>query len=200
MSKPKEKRSVAAARGTVADPEREGVVVREDGAASVAESLPMTKRERLTLRIFTVVEVIMVIVPLAMIAYLWLAGGGSIEGLADAMAADPTITVEFIAAMCQPLAAWLLRFVERHYRAGDMGYAAGNLIGIICGELMLQNAVGVLGCALLLWRVWRHASGELGPWAAERKVGGVLADISGAIVLCVFGAICAFATWRISLI
>lgn len=77
--------------------------------------------------------------------------------------------------------------------------AAGNLIALICGELMLQNAVGVLGCALLLWRIWRKIPGELAAWKEDRRLGGMAADLSGAIVVCAVGALCAFATWRIGL-
>lgn len=199
MGKRKERRSVAAARGTVLDSERSAT--EREGAAPLAHAPGRNGGgDKLTSRIFTVAEVILVIVPVAMVAYLWIAGGGSLEGLQNAMQEDPTITVEFIAAMGQAFVAWLLRFVHMHYSEGDSGYAAGNLIALICGELMLQNAVGVIGCAILLWRVWRNLNGGLGSWARERGAGGVLIDLSGSIVVCLLGAICLFAYWRISLV
>lgn len=191
-------RAQAAARGTKLDDERS---IRP---ADVAEkpkrtARPQSKYEARTAKIFTTVQVIMVVVPLAMIGYVWMVGGGSISALQDAMEQDPTLTVSFISAMCQPLVAWLLKFVKQHYQAGDGGYAAANLIGLICGELMLQNAVGVIGCALLLWRIWKRIDGELTAWKRERRLGGMLADLSGALVICVFGALCTFASWRVGL-
>lgn len=199
MGKRRERRSVAAARGTARD---SGRGAAGSGPAESGADAPerLGGGDRLTSRIFTVAEVVLVIVPLAMVSYLWIAGGGSLEGLQGAMQADPAIAVEFIAAMGQAFVAWLLRFVHAHYRDGDAGYAAGNLIALICGELMLQNAVGVIGCAILLWRIWRTSHGELGLWARERGVGGVLVDLSGPIVVCLLGAICLFAYWRISLL
>lgn len=193
-------RSQAAARGTKRDAGRTmDVVAAEAGSGRDLHARPQSTYEARTAKIFTVVQVLLVVVPMAMVAYVWLAGGGSVDGLRDAMEQNPTITVAFISAMCQPLVAWLLKFVREHYLAGDGGYAAANLIGLICGELMLQNAVGVVGCALVLWRIWRRVNGELTAWKAERRLGGMLADLSGALVVCVLGALCAFATWRISM-
>ena len=192
-------RAQAAARGTKRDDERSirpTDAVEKPGQAA----RPQSKYEARTAKIFTTVQVIMVVVPLAMIGYVWMVGGGSISALQDAMEQNPTLTVSFISAMCQPLVAWLLKFVKQHYQAGDGGYAAANLIGLICGELMLQNAVGVIGCALLLWGIWKRIDGELTAWKQERRLGGMLADLSGALVTCVFGALCAFASWRVGLV
>lgn len=191
-------RAQAAARGTKLDDERS---IRPTDAVEKPKraARPLSKYEARTAKIFTTVQVIMVVVPLAMIGYVWMVGGGSISALQDAMEQNPTLTVSFISAMCQPLVAWLLKFVKQHYQAGDGGYAAANLIGLICGELMLQNAVGVIGCALLLWRIWKRIDGELTAWKRERRLGGMLADLSGALVICVFGALCAFASWRVGL-
>lgn len=193
-------RAQAAARGTKRDAGRTvDAAVVEAGSSRDLRERPQSAYEARTAKIFTVVQVLLVVIPLAMLGYVWLAGGGSVDGLRESMAQNPTITVSFISAMCQPLVAWLLKFVREHYLAGDGGYAAANLIGLICGELMLQNAVGVLGCALLLWRIWKKIPGELTAWKEDRKLGGMAADLSGAIVVCAVGALCAFATWRIGL-
>ena len=192
-------RAQAAARGTKLDDERS---IRPADAVEKPKraARPQSKYEARTVKIFTTVQVIMVVVPLAMIGYVWMVGGGSISALQDAMEQNPTLTVSFISAMCQPLVAWLLKFVKQHYREGDGGYAAANLIGLICGEVMLQNAMGVVGCALLLWRIWKRIDGELTCWKRERGLGGMLADLSGVLVVCVLGALCAFASWRIGLL
>lgn len=196
----KTSRAQAAARGTKLDADREvTAVAKATEPRSERRARPQSKYERRTGKIFTTVQVVLVVVPVAMIGYVWLAGGGTMDGLREAMAQNPTLTVSFISAMCQPLISWLLKFVREHYLAGDGGYAAANLIGLICGELMLQNAVGVVGCALVLWRIWGRVNGELTAWKAERRLGGMLADLSGALVVCALGALCAFATWRISM-
>ena len=193
----KTSRAQAAARGTKLDMDRAIAPVAGTARPCVR---PRSAYEERTAKIFTAVQVVLVVVPLAMMGYAWMAEGGSIAGLQDAMRQDPALTVSFISAMCQPLVAWLLKFAKERYRAGDGGYAAANLIGLICGELMLQNAVGVIGCALLLWRIWRRIDGELVQWAHERGCGGMAADVSGALVICVLGALCAFASWRIGLL
>lgn len=194
----KRSRAAEAARGTRLDPDR-AARERPDGAgASLERVRPRTKREMLTMRLFTVITVLLVAVPLVMVGYLWAMGGGSLEGLGDAMAQDPQTTVSFVSAMCQVFVAWILVYVRRRYEEGDGGYAAANLVGLVCGEVLLMNAVGVLGCAVLLWRVWRGVSGELSAWWGERGLGGKLLDLSGSLVVCVMGAICAFATWRVS--
>ena len=194
----KRNRAAEAARGTKLDPNR---AARETGVGAGFSSRsvrPRTKREALTMRMFSVVTVLLVAVPLVMVGYLWVMGGGSLEGLGDAMAQDPQTTVSFVSAMCQVLVAWLLTYVRRRYEEGNGGYAAANLVGLVCGEVMLMNVVGVLGCALLLWRIWRGIAGELSSWWGSRSLGEKLFDLSGCLVVCVMGAICAFATWRIS--
>ena len=152
-------------------------------------------RETLARRIVTTVEVVLVIFPFAVWGHVGL-GGVSLEG---AFAGDPGFVVSFLAAVAQPFVAWLIRIAYRHYTEGDGGYALGNLIGLTCAELMLQNVVGLAGCAVLLWRLWRPAAGELAEWRECRGVGGVAVDISGALVVIAIGAVCAFASWRLGL-
>lgn len=197
----KTSRAQAAARGTKLDVDRAiAPVAGTERPQRRVQARPQSKYEQRTTKIFTAVQVVLVAVPLAMVGYVWLTGGGTIDGLQNAMRENPAITVSFISAMCQPLIAWLLKFVREHYQAGDGGYAAANLIGLICGEIMLQNAMGVVGCALLLWRIWKRIDGELTCWKRERGLGGMLADLSGVLVVCVLGALCAFASWRIGLL
>ena len=196
----KTSRAQAAARGTKLDAERTIAVTEKAERRRVLRERPQSKYEARTAKVFSAVQVVLVVVPLAMVGYVWLAGGGTIDGLQDAMREDPAITVSFISAMCQPFVAWLLKFVREHDRAGDGGYVAANLIGLICGELLLQNVVGVIGCAVLLWRIWKRSGGELTAWKEDRGLAGAAANLSGAIVLCVIGAVCAFATWRIGMV
>ena len=101
-------------------------------------------------------QVVLVIFPFALLGYSSFSG----TGLEEAMRADPGFVVSFIAAMAQPLAAWILRFAYRHYADGDGGYAVGNLIGLLCAEAFLQNVVGLAGFALILWRMWGKTQGD----------------------------------------
>ena len=207
----KTKRRDAAARGTKLDPEREvkarpaqGMSRKEAKLAEKRAARKAARRargldayEQRNAQIFTVVEVVLVLVPIAMIAYVWLVSGGSLSTLQAALQGDPMVTIAFISAVVQPVVAWQLRFVAKRYRAGDGGFTAANLIGFVCGELLLQNPVGIVGCGLLLWRVWRKLDGQLSEWAEERQATGMLLDVIGAVLIIVVGALCAFSTWRV---
>ena len=215
----KRKRSEVAAAGTKADPARvkawepEGLAAMggAQGTASgvAGAALPESahpewaphmdgKRERLTSRIFTAVEVVLVAIPVAVIVMFCVARGGlTSETLGAAFKSDPTFVIEFLAACIQPFVAYLLRLVHKRYAQGDAGYAAGNLIGLICAQMLMQNIAGVIGIAILLWRTWRNVGPHFNDWLGERHLGGVLLDVSGAIVVLLLAAVCAFARSRI---
>lgn len=208
MAKQGKNRAAVAARGTAKDPNKRTAAYGSAGASAgkAAGALARngvgmtprnlgTKREKLTKRILTVVQVVLVAFPFIVYGYAGLGGGDFREILSS----NPGFTVSFLAAVAQPFVAWLLRFVHRHYAEGDGGYALANLMVLVCGELLLQNALGIAGCVVLLWRFWKTTRGELAAWRARRKVGGMLADVSGALVVVLFGVICAFANWRLSL-
>ena len=125
--------------------------------------------------------------------------GGTLETLQGALQSDPALTIAFISAVVQPIVAWQLRFVAKRYARGEGGFTAANLIGFICGELLLQNAVGVVGCGLLLWRVWRKLDGGLSEWAEDRQAIGMLVDVLGAVLIIAIGAFCAFSSWRVAM-
>lgn len=203
----KTKRREAAARGTKLDPgrgERERPVSTPSKKAAKRAARGQAGRgavpgpyERRTATLFTVIEVVLVAVPVALVAYVWLAGGGSLASFQQALRDEPLLGVAFISAMAQLLVAWQLRFVRKRYLRGEGGYAVANLIGFLVGELLLMNAAGALGCGYLLLRVLRRADGQLSAWADARQAPGMLADVLGAVVVIVIGAFCAFATWSI---
>lgn len=203
----KKKRSDLAARGTRADAARDlftattGVEAKasEPAKASLAPGMN-SARERLTSRIFLTVEIVLVVIPFVYLATAGVLNGGaaSMESLRVMLQGHPAFLVMFIAACVQPFVAYLLRIAHRHYQQGDAGYTMGNLVALLCGEMLMQNMVGIVGVAVLMWRTWRRGSEQLGPWRERRGLGGVLADISGALVVFVLAAICAFASWRIN--
>lgn len=214
MSKKNVSRAKAAAAGTKSDPNR---TVREgsgkgSGARAVkassagkkvvhAEWAPAANsaREQRTAQFFTVVEVLLVLVPvLLVVSFVMMKGALTAENLQSYFSEDPGFMVSFLSACVQPFAAYLLRLVHRKYLEGDMGYAAGNLIALLCAEMFLQNLVGVVGMVILLWRVWKNASSHMGDWVHERRLGGVVFDISGGLVVLAFALVCAFAGMRLA--
>ena len=209
----KTKRRDAAARGTKLDPEREVKARPAQGMsrkeAKRAEQRAARKAERRargldayeqrTVRLFTIVEVVFVLAPILTVGYVWVVSGGTLETLQGALQSDPALTIAFISAVVQPIVAWQLRFVAKRYARGEGGFTAANLIGFICGELLLQNAVGVVGCGLLLWRVWRKLDGGLSEWAEDRQAIGMLVDVLGAVLIIAIGAFCAFSSWRVAM-
>ena len=191
----------AAARREVTPEQRELAQKREverteQRAAAARERRMGTKSEQLTRRIFTGVQVVLVLIPFALFGFNGIMGGGDIQTM---MQGDPVFAVTFLMAMVQPFVAWIIHFSYKHHADGDDGYALGNLIGLTCAELCLQNPLGIAGCLVLLWRVWRSADGALAEWKARRNLGGMLVDISGALVVFVLAAICAFASWHVGI-
>ncbi len=212
MSKKKRDRAAAAAAGTRNDPKRAmndvsaevspsaSIGDRADGAARGAWVSHMdSKREQRTSKFFLAVEVLLALIPVVLIVSFVMAKGSlSAENLQAYFSEDPVFAVSFLSACVQPFVAYLLRVVYRRYAEGDMGYTVGNLVVLLCAEMALQNLVGIVGVALLLWRIWKNAASRMGDWLHGRGVGGVLLDISGALVVMVFALICAFANMRLS--
>lgn len=201
------KRSKAdkAAAGTKADPTRERVTDTEVPVADATErpgwylaplnERSLSSRERLTKRIFTTVQVVLCLVLVATVVSISMASGGlTSDGLAGMFDKNPATAISLIAACLQVFIAYLVSFTYKHYARGDAGYTAANLIALLCAEMMLQSMVGIVAMAILLWRVWRRGSEAVGEWAHARGIGGILADISGPLVVIVFAAICLFAS------
>lgn len=202
----KKSRARAAAAGTRKDPERRvvegGKAERADeekkvGAHAHPEWAPHlnSASEDLTAKLFTLVEVILGVVPVVVIG-LFLASkdAASVDKLTEVFSQDPSMVVTFISACLQPFVAYMLYMVYRKYCEGDAGFVAGNLIGLLCSEILLLNIPGVIGMGILLWRVWRNVAPHFESWLFERRVAGVLADIAGSLVILVLAFMCATAT------
>ena len=150
--------------------------------------------EDLTAKLFTLVEVILGVVPLVVIG-LFLASkdATSVDKLTEVFSQDPSMVVSFISACLQPFVAYMLYMIYRKYCEGDAGFAAGNLIGLLCSEILLLNIPGVIGMGILLWRVWRNVAPHFESWLFERRAMGVLADIAGSLVILALAFMCATA-------
>lgn len=200
MEMGKRDRARQAARGTKADPARAVMAGVTATSRATAQAPGMnSKRERLTRRIFLTVEVVLALVPIAYLGMSGLlnAGAAAMEGLQDQLRREPALLLAFIAACLQPFVAYLLRIAYRHYERGDCGYAGANLAVLLCAEMFLQNMLGIVGVAVLLWRVWRRVNGSMGAWMRERKIGGALADASGGLTVLVLAIICFSAQMRL---
>ncbi len=201
----KKSRARMAAAGTRRDPNRVvdegGKVARADkekkvGAHAHPEWAPHlnTASEDLTAKLFTLVEVILGVVPVVVIG-LFLASkdATSVDKLTDVFSQDPSMVVAFISACLQPFVAYMLYMIYRKYCEGDAGFAAGNLIGLLCSEILLLNIPGVIGMGILLWRVWRNVAPHFESWLFERRFAGALADIAGSLVILALAFMCATA-------
>lgn len=160
-----------------------------------------SSREKTTRRIFTIVMVLLVIVPFVQLAFTGTLNlnSAAVTQLRDYMNQNPVFTVSFLAACLQPFAAYLLHLVYKHYSEGDGGYAVANLIVLFCAEMLSQNLIGIAGIGFLLWRIWGKASLDLKYWRFERRPSGVASDISGSVVLLVLSLFVAFASFRLGM-
>lgn len=201
----KKSRARVAAAGTRKDPGRrvaEGEKAnraekgKKVGAHAHPEWAPHlnSASEDLTAKLFTMVEVILGVVPVVVIG-LFLASkdATSVEKLTEVFSQEPSMVVTFISACLQPFVAYMLYMIYRKYCEGDAGFAAGNLIGLLCSEILLLNIPGVIGMGILLWRVWRNVAPHFESWLFERRFAGVVADIAGSLVILALAFLCATA-------
>ena len=196
----KKTRAMEAAAGTKLDPNRDvSELDRVQKALKPKESKLApgmnSKREQLTRRMFATVEVVLVVIPFALLAMSGTLNMGvaAVDNLQTFMKEDPAFAISFITACLQCFVAYLLRLGYRHYSEGDAGALGGNLVVLLCAEMLMTNYVGIAGIALLLWRTWRRVTDQLRDWTGERGAGGALADVSGSLVVLAFAAICFFA-------
>ena len=191
----KKSRARVAAAGTRKDPGRRVAEGKKADRAEKDKKVGAHAHPELTAKLFTLVEVILGVVPVVVIG-LFLASkdAASVDKLTEVFSQDPSMVVTFISACLQPFVAYMLYMVYRKYCEGDAGFVAGNLIGLLCSEILLLNIPGVIGMGILLWRVWRNVAPHFESWLIERRVAGVLADIAGSLVILVLAFMCATAT------
>lgn len=180
----KKSRARVAAAGTRKDPGRrvaEGKKVdrvekdKKVGAHAHPEWAPHlnTASEDLTAKLFTLVEVILGVVPVVVIG-LFLASkdATSVDKLTDVFSQDPSMVVTFISACLQPFVAYMLYMIYRKYCEGDAGFAAGNLIGLLCSEILLLN--------IQASSVWASCCGVFGATSPRTLRAGCLSVVQWA--------------------
>ena len=205
----KKSRARVAAAGTRKDPGRrvaEGKKAdraekdkKKVGAHAHPEWAPHlnSAREDLTAKLFTLVRVILGVVPLVVIGLFLLRRTLRVSSkLTEVFSQEPSMVVTFISACLQPFVAYMLYMVYRKYCEGDAGFVAGNLISLLCSEILLLNIPGVIGMGILLWRVWRNVAPHFESWLFERRAMGVSADIAGSLVIQALAFMCATAAQK----
>ena len=101
-----------------------------------------TASEDLTAKLFTMVEVILGVVPVVVIGLLLASKDAtSVDKLTDVFSQDPSMVVTFISACLQPFVAYMLYMIYRKYDEGGGSYLF----------LLLLLAMLALAC----FNIWR---------------------------------------------
>lgn len=171
---------------------------REPWYLPALDSAALSARERLTRRIFTTAQVVLCLVFVVSVGAAAAASDGmSAEALRSLFTGDPAMAITLVAACLQAFIAYLVGFSYKHYAKGDAGYAAGNLVVLLCAEILMRSPVGIAAMAVSLWRVWQCGSQRLSGWMSGRGVTGVLVDLSGSIIVLALAAVCLYASLQL---
>ena len=199
----------AARRGTKADPERaaqrqaqaaesaagkkkakapEPVRTRKDGRpiwyVKQLNPAELSPTETTTKRVYLVIEVLLAIIPVASVATVFVSVGGfDLAAVQELFADDPSYLISIILSFLQFYVIYLVRRIYRRYVEGDIGFVAGNLVVLLCCEIIMQSIVAIACMAVLLWRSWHRCSMGINRWQEERGFKGVLKDVVPSLVL-----------------
>lgn len=206
VSKKKGNRAEEAKRGTKADPERQATATDELAATAVhswyvnpLDEYNLSKKESLTKKIFTTVEVILcLVIVIYVISATMNAGSFSADSLQDFFAEDPTYALDLLLACLQGFAMAIVRSCYTHYAEGDGAYARYNLLLLLCAEIIMESGVGVAGCAVLLWRIWKPSAESYAKWSSDRTFGGKVSDLLPTIVFLLFALLCFYMNSQLS--
>ena len=146
---------------------------------------------------FTIAKVLLVLAPFVALAYLNVFTMGSDFSLM--LQQNPQITLTFLIAMAGPFTAYLLGFAQKHYYEGDAAYMMSFLSLILSAELLLRNTVYILIIAFLMFLVYRQTGMEPFSALGRKWKNHFFRDLSGCIVLIVFGMFCLFVSLRLGM-
>lgn len=151
----------------------------------------MSKREKRTARLFTIVQVVFCVAPLLNLAYLWLMAGaqGDFEAI---ISANPLITVAFLTAMIQPFVAYLVGYSAKLIKTERAQYAVLNLLLLFIAEALMRNLIGMIGTGLLFYQVLRSHAFSLKACFGENGAGAALRITGGALAVLPLAALCGF--------
>lgn len=146
---------------------------------------------------FTIAKVLLVLAPFVALAYLNLFTMSSSISLM--LRQNPQITLTFLIAMAGPFTAYLLSFAQKHYYEGDAAYMMSYLSLLLAAELLLRNGMYIFIVACLMFLVYRQTG--MSPFAALGKKWKehFFRELSGCIVLIVFGIFCLFVSLRLGM-
>ena len=205
----------AARRGTKADPERvaqaqaqaqaaggkkkakaqESVPTRKDGRpvwyVKRLDPADLSPTETTTKRLYLAAQVLLAVIPVATVASVFASVGGfDLSAVQELFADDPTYIVSIVLAFAQFYVIYVVHKAYKRYIEGDIGFVAGNLVALLCCEIIMQSIVAIACMAVLLWRSWHRCSMGINRWQDERGFKGVLKDIAPSLVLFVLLVIC----------
>ena len=206
----------AARRGTKADPERAareqqaaGTAGKKKAKAAAPANVPtrrdgrpvwyvkrlnteeLSSTEILTKRLYLAVQVLLGIIPVVTVISIFVSVGGfDLTAVLELFSDDPTYIVSVVLALAQFYVIYVVRKIYQRYVEGDIGYVAGNLVALLCCEIIMQSIVAIACVAVLLWRSWHRCSMGINRWQDERGFKGVLKDIAPSLVLFVLLVIC----------
>lgn len=153
-----------------------------------------TPEEQLTKRIFTLVEVVLLCFPFAVLG-LTAEGGMSLD---VTRFSDPSFLASMASNFIQmPIAGVVLLIQKLFYNRGEGGRAFGNLVVVLIAEVFLQNIVGIIAIAFLMWRVWGSIPGEMGEWRYHRTKMGMVADMLPGWAVLIVGLVYSFVIWQV---
>lgn len=204
MAKKKGNKAEAARRGTRADPARaEELRVqeeeREQKAAAIAaveasgrprwyvEPLDpdnLSDREKVNHALFIIVELLLAIVAIIDLVQIGTAlDGFTTEVLQSFFLDNPSDFIEVLQACVQLISAGIVLSCYNHYVEGDVAYAAYNLVVVLCIEVVLLSTVGIIGLAVLVYRVQKRCQVGLSDWQIYSDFKQKVLDLALSLVV-----------------
>ncbi|MGN0409074.1 MAG: hypothetical protein ACI4E3_01565 [Candidatus Fimousia sp.] len=158
-----------------------------------------TKKSNALDRYYNIAKVLLALSPFAGLAYIAMSASQAGGDFAAAISQNPRFTVLFLVCMINPFIAYLLIFMHRKLKEGDISYAIINLVLLIIAEGMLQNLLYMILIGFLLFKTVRIYDSSIRESFALKKKEKLLSTISGSFVVLVLAGICLFAQIRIGL-
>ncbi len=146
---------------------------------------------------FTIAKLLLTLAPFIALLYLQAFAGGN--NISQILQQNPEITLIFLVSMAGPFTAYLLGFAQKHLYEGDVSYMMAHLLLLFTAETLLRNAAYMLLIGLLMFLVYRMTG--MSPLTALRSKwkDHFFRDLSGCIVLIVFGLFCLFVSLRLGM-
>lgn len=147
---------------------------------------------------YNLTKILLTLSPFVCISYLYInsiKAGSSIQSIIEA---NPRFVILFLSSMINPFIAYLLIFMQRKIKNGDIQYAVTNLFMLMLSELMFQNIIYIFLIGFILYKTLKTYNISIKDSFKKKIKDKFFLSISGSIVVMFFACICLFATIRIS--